>query len=118
MSKREIGKFYTRGPGMLAEDAPRFWTDDSGRTWKVPTIIGRMKPGKLQGHWALRDFVVRRAGERCECCDSPGDMYMPLIADHIISRRNGGAHHPDNLQCLCQPCNSAKAGLVDAKGAP
>lgn len=33
-------------------------------------------------------------------------------------RRNGGSHHPSNLQCLCDPCNARKAGLVDSKGRP
>jgi 5-methylcytosine-specific restriction endonuclease McrA len=39
-----------------------------------------------------------------------------LVADHVISRRNGGSHHPDNMQCLCNSCNSRKANLIDAKG--
>lgn len=110
-------RFWVRGSGLLAKDAPNYWIDHLGRVWKVPTIIGRLKPGKLPGHRALRDFVLRRARFACECCGYEGDDHNSLVADHIVSRRNGGAHHPDNLQCLCQSCNSRKAGLVDAKGA-
>lgn len=96
-----------------AKVGPKFWTDHKGRTWKVPQIKGRLKHGKCPGHAALREFVIHRDGEKCRRCASTVD----LIADHIVSRRNGGSHHPDNLQCLCQPCNARKASKEDAKGA-
>ncbi|MDP9144339.1 MAG: HNH endonuclease [Actinomycetota bacterium] len=28
--------------------------------------------------------------------------------DHIVPLAKGGAHHPDNIQFVCGPCNSAK----------
>jgi 5-methylcytosine-specific restriction endonuclease McrA len=80
--------------------------------WKVPTIRGRLKM-RIPCHRALRDFVLWR-DKKCQRCGATDD----LVADHIVSRRNGGSHHPLNLQALCQSCNSAKAGLVDAKGRP
>lgn len=85
------------------------WTDQSGKAWKVPEILGRLKPGKCPGHAALRAFVIHRDGGKCRRCGASED----LIADHIVSRRNGGTHHPDNLQCLCQSCNSRKAATED-----
>lgn len=88
------------------------WTDHLGRTWKVPQIAHRLKPGKCPGHAALREFVIHRDGGRCRQCGST----ERLVADHIVSRRNGGTHHPDNLQCLCDSCNARKAGQIDAKG--
>lgn len=87
------------------------WTDHNGKEWKVPTIRGRLKM-KIPCHRALREFVIAR-DKVCQWCGSSND----LVADHIVSRRNGGAHHPDNLQALCQSCNSRKVGLVDARGA-
>lgn len=90
------------------------WTDHCGRAWKVPEIIGRLKPGKCAGHAALREFVIARDGGKCKRCASVDN----LIADHIVSRRNGGTHHPDNLQCLCQSCNARKARLEDRKAVP
>jgi 5-methylcytosine-specific restriction endonuclease McrA len=87
------------------------WTDHLGRTWKVPQIKGRLKPGKCAGHAALRDFVIHRDGGACKSC---GTTHR-LVADHIVSRRNGGTHHPKNLQCLCDGCNARKANLVDRK---
>lgn len=88
--------------------SPATWTDHHGRTWKVPTIIGRLKPSKIAGHAALREFVIHRDGccQRCRTVEN-------LIADHIVSRANGGSHHPRNLQALCQPCNSIKSNSID-----
>lgn len=95
--------------------SPRFWTDSFGNVRPVPQIKGRLKPGKCPGHAALREFVIERGGRRCAHCGRGEDEVFCLVADHIVSRRNGGSHHPDNLQCLCDSCNSRKAGLVDAK---
>lgn len=92
---------------------PKFWTDHYGKRWKTPQIIGRLKPGKCPGHAALRAFVIHRAGNKCQQCGC--DEPLLLVADHIVSRRNGGSHHPDNLQCLCNSCNARKASLVDSK---
>lgn len=92
-----------------AKVEPSFWTDAQGRSWKVPQIIGRLKPGKCPGHAALREFVIARDGNKCRRCAATTD----LVADHVLSRRNGGSHHPDNLQCLCQSCNARKAGKED-----
>lgn len=89
--------------------AQMFWTDASGRIWKVPQIIGRLKPGKCSGHAALRQFVIDRDGGACVRCGSASD----LVSDHIVSRRNGGSHHPSNLQCLCASCNARKATKED-----
>lgn len=97
-----------------AKLAPTFWTDHRGQTWKVPEIKGRLKPGKCAGHRALREFVIHRDGGRCRRCGSP----ELLVADHIVSRRNGGSHHPSNLQCLCDSCNARKSGTEDRKGHP
>lgn len=94
-----------------ARVAPQFWTDHHGRHWKVPQIRGRLKPGKIPSHAALRAFIVARDGS-CRWCGAT----VYLVADHIVSRRNGGTHHHNNLQALCSTCNSRKAGLVDAKG--
>ena len=83
------------------------WTDLTGTIHKTPTIKGRLK-SKIPLHRALRDFVIARDG-RCVFCGATDD----LVADHIISRRNGGPHHPSNMQALCQSCNSIKANTTD-----
>ena len=89
------------------------WTDHKGATWIVPQILGRLKY-RIPAHAALRDFVLHRDGYRCQHCGCI-DLAQ-LVPDHRISRRNGGTHHPNNLQCLCQSCNARKANLVDREG--
>lgn len=89
-----------------------YWTDHNGTDWIVPQIKGRLK-SRIPAHRALIAFVIHRDGYECQHCSTTDRMQ--LVADHMLSRRNGGAHHPNNMQCLCQSCNSRKAGLVDAK---
>jgi len=94
-----------------AKVSPQFWTDHHGKSWKVPTIKGRLKAGRIPCHAALRAFVFHRDGHKCRQCGATSK----LVPDHIQSRKNGGSHHPDNLQTLCESCNARKVGLVDAK---
>jgi 5-methylcytosine-specific restriction endonuclease McrA len=52
----------------------------------------------------LRLSCLKRDGFACQVC---GDK--AIIADHIISRRNGGADTLTNLRSLCRTCdNKAK----------
>jgi hypothetical protein len=92
------------------EIKPEFWQDLTGKWWKVPEIKGRLKT-RIPCHKALIEFVIKRDGTKCKFCGNSNKL--ELIADHILSRRNGGDHHPDNMQCLCQSCNSRKANLID-----
>jgi 5-methylcytosine-specific restriction endonuclease McrA len=108
-----------------------YWTDHGGRAWKVPTRRGRLK-FKTPAHAALRAFVFRRDGFACVACGAKG-VRVPknydgrktvgvvggwcLVMDHQLSRRNGGAHHPDNLATYCDKCNARKAATVDRMGA-
>jgi 5-methylcytosine-specific restriction endonuclease McrA len=89
------------------------WTDHLGVVRRVPQARGRIKFTKSIGYEALRAFVLLRDGHRCRHCGSRDALEI----DHVVSRRNGGSHHPNNLQCLCSPCNARKSVLVDRKGA-
>lgn len=62
----------------------------------------------------LRVWIIRRAGGRCELCGSTVD----LQADHILLRCQGGTTDPDNLRCLCRPCNSSMRGRLSASDDP
>jgi 5-methylcytosine-specific restriction endonuclease McrA len=58
--------------------------------------------------YRLKKEVFADAGHRCQQC---GARY-PLSLDHIIPLSKGGGWHKENLQCLCEPCNQAKADLM------
>jgi 5-methylcytosine-specific restriction endonuclease McrA len=56
----------------------------------------------------LRKAVFERDAFRCRQCGDHHD----LCADHIIPECQGGPTTLDNLQTLCRPCNSRKAGTM------
>lgn len=96
-----------RRKGRLNVHAPDTWVDAAGVVRRTPR--GRFAlQARIPSHLVLREFVIARDG-KCQWCGRLDD----LVADHIISVRNGGAHHPLNLQALCQSCNSSKSNLVD-----
>lgn len=105
-------------PGLLAKDEPLTWTDWEGQQYKVPK-----RTLSFTGCWMharLREHVWRRDGYRCQACgalaSSTGDIdgtSNVLCVDHVISRRNGGSNHPDNLQSLCRACNATKTAQLD-----
>lgn len=92
--------------------SPQFWTDHNGKVWIEPQIKGRLKM-RIPSHAALRAFVIARAAGVCVRCGAQDR----LVADHIVSRRNGGRHHPDNMQCLCESCNAKKSNTEDRRHA-
>lgn len=111
-----------------------FWTDHHGVSRKTSSMK-KLHFGRLPSHAALRAFVYQRDGYACQWCgvsvpapdqyDGRDNLKTGLldkdgwdiwfVVDHVVSRRNGGSNHPENLQMLCYPCNSAKSGLVDSK---
>lgn len=53
---------------------------------------------------ACREAVVERDGEVCRGCGTTDR----LTIDHIKPVSQGGGNEVENLQILCQPCNSSK----------
>ena len=112
----------TSKAGLRAMCEPGHWTDWAGQRWRTLRCIGRIKYRTLGAH-ALRRYVHQRDLFACQHCstkaivptDWDGSSALAcdngawcLVLDHIISRRNGGSHHPDNLQTLCDSCNARK----------
>jgi len=80
---------------------------------------------------ALRTFA--KWGVICAHCGRRGDRFIeepventdksrltllsedniPMTADHIIPLAKGGANHIDNLQPMCEPCNTNKDDSVE-----
>ena len=54
---------------------------------------------------AFRNAIVQERGRRCEKCGAVG----PVIADHIVEIRDGGAiYERRNIQLLCRRCHNSK----------
>jgi len=56
----------------------------------------------------LRQMIFSRDGWACRFCQKR----TRLTIDHIVPVAKGGTSEPDNLQTLCQSCNSRKGTKV------
>lgn len=50
--------------------------------------------------------LLEKQGHKCVYCDA--DLKNGYDVDHIMPLSKGGSNWPDNLQCLCPPCNGKK----------
>jgi hypothetical protein len=54
--------------------------------------------------------VAERAGDRCEYCRAPEQVFIfAFEVEHIWPRGAGGSHSPDNLALACESCNLHKS---------
>jgi hypothetical protein len=59
---------------------------------------------------ATRNFVRRRAGDRCEYCHLHQELspLASLHVEHVRPRKHGGTDEVDNLALACIDCNLHK----------
>ncbi|MCK4792041.1 MAG: HNH endonuclease [Desulfobacteraceae bacterium] len=69
------------------------------------TVSGRM----------LYRYIIERDNNTCRICGEhpepfPSYRYTGpcIVVDHILTRKHGGTHHPQNLQAICDTCNARK----------
>ncbi len=55
-----------------------------------------------------RRAVLERDGHRCVMCGATSNLHL----DHIVPHCNGGSSEIENLQALCQWCNTSKGGFT------
>ena len=60
--------------------------------------------GELQGY-EVREYLLEKWGRKCVYCDKQD---LPLQAEHIVTKANGGSSRVSNLTLACQPCNQKK----------
>lgn len=65
-------------------------------------IIQEVGPSFTAQDWQRYLYLF---GDRCLAC---GQQPTKLTADHVVPLARGGANTIDNIQGLCQSCNSAK----------
>lgn len=63
---------------------------------------------------SVRQYIRRRAGNRCEYCLSHQDFVLgQLQIDHIHPEGKGGTGETENLCLACELCNQYKWAKVD-----
>ena len=66
------------------------------------------KRGAKDTHTAAEvQRILSRQGKRCVYCKA--SLAHGYHVDHIIPLSKGGGNGPENLQCLCAPCNLSKS---------
>jgi 5-methylcytosine-specific restriction endonuclease McrA len=73
----------------------------------IASIPAKVVDGYYQSaEWkALRKACLQRDLYRCTLA-LPGCRHTATIADHIVSRRKGGADTIDNLRSVCRVCDN------------
>jgi 5-methylcytosine-specific restriction endonuclease McrA len=90
---------------------------ETSKAWKTPdkaSVIYHTRRAKLKGNGASLAIsewqeILRKYGNKCLCC---GRKDVKLTMDHVVPISLGGTHTADNVQPLCQSCNSAKGTKV------
>lgn len=73
-----------------------------------PEISGvEYQQGTLDGY-EVREYLLEKWGRKCAYCDVKD---VPLQAEHIHAKTNGGSNRVSNLTLACQPCNQKKGSL-------
>jgi len=84
-----------------------------GGLYLVLTIQNRMRffrwRNRLQIPKVVRQRVYDRDGHKCVKCGS----MEALTLDHIVPWSRGGEDTVENLQTMCQPCNSRKGNRLE-----
>lgn len=75
------------------------------------TAIAKVPPKTTDSFYRTEDWkhlrlaTLKRAGYRCEI-KGPTCTGRATIADHIVSRKNGGTDTMSNLRAACRACDN------------
>jgi 5-methylcytosine-specific restriction endonuclease McrA len=59
--------------------------------------------------------ILKWQENRCAICDKVFSKSLKATQDHIIPLSKGGLHKAENIQALCQECNSRKGNKIIQK---
>ena len=87
----------------------------------VYKLIGKRKPGQWEYgsiDKTLRAKILTKAGGRCQMCGRTiKEDKITLHIDHKIPQSWGGLTTPENLWCICSPCNEGKKNYFSSMDA-
>jgi hypothetical protein len=91
--------------GLWEREGDGWWftIDPAYDLWRIDRGVYRKKiPTEV------RQFVLERDGYACRHCGATDGLAL----DHVFPWSKGGSDRAENLQVLCQPCNSSKGAKV------
>ena len=90
-----------------AKEGNRRWRQANPDADAAKAHRRRTRKTKAGGSFTAAEFkaIVRHYGGKCLCCGRTG---VKLTADHVVPVSKGGTSYIDNIQPLCQSCNSSK----------
>ena len=122
-AKREIESWKKKNPDYYKEYSRKWYTENKERAqiknaaWRkrnpeakraIDTNRRARKSGR-KGSFTAEEWndLVKSTGNKCLCCGSSGKI-KKLTQDHVIPLCKGGSNTIENIQPLCQKCNSSK----------
>lgn len=100
--------FQTELDAAIAErtaaTSPKERSRWNSRIRSIRLAAARAKATHSEGEW---ESLLQKLGHRCAMCGVYGTS-VRLQKDHVVPIYQGGSDGIDNLQPLCQPCNTAK----------
>lgn len=102
--RKYLSDYYVKNKDKVLMHCKRYRNKNKARI----AVLNRKRNGvKVVGNLKISEWmdILSMYDYACLCC---GSRDKKLTIDHIVSLKNGGLHTADNVQPLCQSCNSRK----------
>ncbi len=109
--RRRCREWYARNQ---TEEVQRVLRYQKANPDKVNSIVNtrRARKSAAGGFYVVEDIVAILDRQERVCVGCPTDISDRYHVDHVHPLSRGGTNWPENLQLLCQPCNSQKTTLT------
>lgn len=110
ISQRRRARWHANGEANRENQRARYAANPD--LWKTHARLRRARMKGAEGKHTPDDVarILEAQGHRCVYCDA--DLHDGYHIDHIVPLIRGGTDWPDNLQCLCAPCNLSKHDIM------
>lgn len=86
----------------------RLFREKNPLYYRAANSVRRARLLAAEGRFTAEDVLKIYADQNGLCASCGADISCGYHVDHIIPLAKGGSNWPNNLQCLCQPCNNRK----------
>ena len=106
--KRKTLLWQKQNPERANKNASK-WAREHPEQRKLASLRRRVVEMNAEGDFTIGewDLLKKQYGYTCPCCDRK-EPEISLTIDHIIPLIKGGSNYIENIQPLCQSCNSSK----------